>query len=829
VQPLLQYEVRLLLRGKHPVNAKILIVEDERITALNLEERLKKLGYGVVGNVGSAERALELIAGAKPDVVLMDIQLDGVMDGISAAHIVREEYGIPVVYLTANADAATLERAVQSVPFAYLLKPFEPRELDATLRVVLARHQLEQAHRADDLRLRLAFDAAEMGGWEIDPVNGMVRRSGHTDQLFGLESSPLDLPLETFLERVVDADRETLRALLHNCHKEGKLFSTEFRCQREVHSNDDEIVWLKAEGRMFKLQEGLRVIGVLQDISAAKTSEAQLRLAAEVFNNTGEALFITDSDGLILTVNSAYGAIMDTSQNDSVGRLWPVFEPGNVVGASLLTQLKKTGYWQGEIQARRVSGETFPIWLNISATHTADGAAQHFVGMFSDMSALREAQGRLKKLAYYDALTELPNRVLLLDRLQHAIDRADRTGGQVGLLFLDLDHFKQVNDSLGHDAGDACLQEAARRMRCAVRAEDTVARLSGDEFMVLLDVVTQSEQAATVAAKLIEALSEPFLIKGQAHHLSASIGIALYPQDDATAMGLLKSADIAMYDAKTQGRQRYRFFNQALSQQLSQALLVEHKLHQALTGNELVLHYQPQLDRHGRWCAAEALLRWAEPGAGLHYPLAFLAVADNAGLMPQITQWVLDEACRQMADWRSRGIVLDRLAINVPPQVMCDPGFPQRVSDALAHYNLPAGSLEIELTEVALQTGSACIDTMYVLAALGIALALDDFGTGYSSMKSLKHLPLHCIKIDHEFVADMLTDPTDAAITDTVLTLARNLNMETVAEGVETKAQRDYLLERNCHLLQGYLFSHPLPAEAFETQFRLSLATEAAH
>jgi diguanylate cyclase (GGDEF)-like protein/PAS domain S-box-containing protein len=793
------------------MKARILIVEDERITALNIEQRLKQLGYDVIGNVASGEEAVTRADALRPDLTLMDIHLAGQMDGIDAAQVLRSQFDIPVIFLTAYADEPTLARAELNSPYGYLLKPFQPRELDATLRMALARHQSEIALRDSERRLKLAFDAVRMGSWEVDPVNGEFKRSGHTDELVGLDSNTLDATIAGFLADVVDEDRGALEALLHNTAADSDILRMEFRRRLP----DGKIVWLKAEGKLFQLPEGSRLIGVLRDISADKQAEAKLRQAAEVFENTREAIFIADADAHIEAVNPAYARLTGYSANECRGKNWAVLQGSELMSMSLLQQLIDSGHWQGEMPVRNKHGELSPVWLNISVITDAQQRICNYIGVLTDISELRAAQEKLAQLAYFDTLTGLPNRQLLADRLHQEIERARRNKTHLALLYIDLDHFKHVNDTLGHEAGDACLKEMARRMKHVVREADTVARLAGDEFIVLLPDIELPEVAARVAVKLVDALIVPFTIGGHPVCLSASIGIAHYPGDGGDPGELMKAADIAMYDAKNHGRNRYRFYRSELSDHLSQVLDIEHRLRQALLNDELVLHYQPQVDELGRILSAEALIRWNEPGHGLRQPIEFLASAEEVGLMRDISNWVLDRACRQMAEWQAQKLTLTRIAVNIPPQVLADTRFLATLEQTLERYGLSSLDIEIELTEHAFQTGSECIATLEHLSRLGVSIAVDDFGMGFSCLNSLKQLPLASLKIDREFVKDMLTDPANAAIAETILTLARAHKLEVIAEGVETQAQHDFLVARGCTMFQGYLYSRALPATAF--------------
>ena len=787
------------------MTANVLIVEDERITALNIEERLRKLGYGIAGNVASAEKALSLACQTRPDIALMDIHLAGEMDGIEAARRLRDEHHVPVVFLTANADQATMSRAEGSGPYGYLLKPFDPRELDAAIRIGVTRHRAENALSASEERLQLALEAAELGSWELDTASGQVKRGGRTDRLFGIPSETLHLEVQDFCARVHPEDREAVRRATESA-AESYLFRVEFRRNGEAQPAH----WLVAQGKRF----GNRLVGVVQDVTERRVAERRLQQARAVFDHTAEAIVILDHERHVQAVNPAFRSITGYTADEVTGH--PLTELcAEATEPVWATAAGAGGHWQGEVRLRRKDGETFPAWLNTNDVQAGDGQA---VVVFSDISALKEAERRLSEIAYYDALTDLPNRLLFRDRLEHALKGAQRSGRQVALLFLDLDRFKTINDTLGHEVGDRLLCEIARRVVESLRSEDTAARLGGDEFVVLLDRLRGPEDAGLVAGKLLAEIERPFEIAGRTLEISASIGISVFPQDGEDFGALLKAADIAMYAAKAQGCGRYRYHTAEMSRRLGEILETESGLRQALSRGEFVLHYQPQVGGGGRVRGAEALVRWQHPERGLVAPGEFIAVAEEAGLIEAIGEWVLHTACREAAAWRARGLPFGRVAVNLSPLQMRQPRVVESVRAALVASGLPAAMLELEITESALQTGGPAADVLTQLKALGVEIAIDDFGTGYSCLNSLKQLPIDRLKIDRSFVRDVPGDADDTAIVEAILAMSHSLGLGVLAEGVETEAQRDYLLAHGCHDMQGFLFSRPLPAPEFARQ-----------
>jgi two-component system CheB/CheR fusion protein len=559
------------------------------------------------------------------------------------------------------------------------------------------------------------------------------------------------------------------------------------------------------------------------DITARKDAENQLRLAARVFDHSGEGIVITDPDGQIMTVNEAFSTVTGYSEHEVIGKRTSLLRSGKHTEEfyiEMWQQIDSKGWWQGEIWNKRKNGEIYPEWLTINSVKDIHGQLLHYVGIFSDISVVKESQKRIEYLATHDELTGLPNRALYNDRLKLAIAKAGRSKTQVAVMFVDVDNFKIINDSMGHDVGDQLLRQAAGRITNCVRAGDTVARLGGDEFTILLENTNAVEASAT-AQRIINELSLPHVLEERKVYTTVSLGICLYPDDGVDSQTLLKNADVAMYRAKDSGKNNYQFFTEELKTITSERLFYASDLRQALERGQLFLVYQPQIDiETGLAIGMEALLRWRHPERGLVPPNRFIPVAEETGLIDVVGDWVLDNVCQQIGAWKSVGLEPPRISVNLSPRQLRKIQLPEKIQHLLDKYSLESKSLALEFTEHALLENVDYVLTMLnQLKSLGLHLSLDDFGTGYSSLSYLKRYSLDEIKIDRSFVDGIASEPHDLAIANAIIVMASALGMRVVAEGVETEEQKQTLLACGCSTAQGYLFSHPLPVGEVEVYF----------
>lgn len=561
----------------------------------------------------------------------------------------------------------------------------------------------------------------------------------------------------------------------------------------------------------------LRAHQALRDLAL---NAMRMRLAASVFEASNDAILVCDRHNRIISSNPAFSRITGYPAQDVLGQ-----DPSLLfadIGARIQYQtmwetLPANNSWQGEFACRRANDEPYPAWFSMSVCRDAEGEPEHFVALFSDISLRKVQEQRIAHLAFHDELTDLPNRRLVNDRLAVALAQAQRDGSRVAVLFVDVDRFKNINDSLGHASGDQLLRQVARRLQGALRGGDTVGRMGGDEFVLLCPGAGHGAAIAARAQDMLAQLVQPYEIMGMQLHVSASMGIACHPEDGDTPEVLVRNADAAMYLAKEKGRNNFQFYAPELNASILSRLKLEMQLREALAAQQFELFYQPKLAMPGgRLCGAEALIRWRNGDGQLVPPNLFIPVAEECGLIGAIGDWVLAEACRQHAAWRAAGLPVPALAVNVSARQFAQAGYAENMGRVLAELGTPPGAIELELTESMLMSDvRRTAATLDQLKNLGFTIAIDDFGTGFSSLNYLRHFRLDVLKIDQSFVRELLQDRAALAIVQSIIALARALNLATVAEGVETEAQRAVLQEQGCQAMQGYLFAKPMPAADF--------------
>jgi diguanylate cyclase (GGDEF)-like protein/PAS domain S-box-containing protein len=606
-------------------------------------------------------------------------------------------------------------------------------------------------------------------------------------------------------------DYESAGARQYSTLGSGEYFSEE----RNYRRKDGSLFWCMVSGCAIdqnRPNEGS--IWVYADISARKEAEEKLRLSATVLEHIADGVMVIDDKGTIVAVNPAFTQITGYTEAEALGRDRSLTRSGRhdeAFHAELWRELVEHGYWRGEIWSTRKSGELYLEWLTLTAVRDTRGTTTHYVGVFSDITLVKESQEKLDHLAHHDPLTQLPNRLLFHDRLQHAIQRATRGNEQLALLFIDLDRFKNVNDTLGHHIGDELLKQVAHALSDKLREGDTLARLGGDEFIVLLEDVEGQYGAGQVAEKLVAMFEHPFMVAGHELFVTCSVGISVFPTDAADLNMLIRNADVAMYQAKARGRNGYRFYQPSMTGEGVERLRLETYLRRSIEKEEVFLNFQPQVEIDtGKLLGVEALVRWNHPELGLVPPHRFIPLAEDTGFINQLGQWVLYEACRQMVRWEEAGLHVPKMAVNLSAKQFERGSMVNTVADILRETGLAPHRLQLEVTEsVIMNTGDA-LAFINDLHAVGVSLAIDDFGTGYSSLAYLKQMPVQTLKIDRSFIKDISTDVNDEAIAIAIIQLGRSMNLSVIAEGVETEQQAAFLLRHGCNQAQGFYYSRPV-------------------
>ena len=687
--------------------------------------------------------------------------------------------------------------------------------LRAAELAAVARRSEEEALRRSEAQFRNLVETTQDWFWETDPEGCFTYVSPRVQDLLGYSPEslygkrPFDLMHPAEAKRVA----AILRPLVQQRQPLRLVENTMLaRNGRALVHETSGIPFFDHDGRL----QGYR--GINRDISRRVEGQQKLRLAAQILEQTPEGVVVTDTQTRVLSVNRAFERTTGYSAADILGKTPHTLASGRHDQAfyrRMWEEINSSGSWQGEIWNRRKSGDIYPEWLNITAIRDDSGTVTHYAAIFSAIGTQEHVRKRLHNLAYYDALTELPNRELFHDRLTNALVGAARDRHSVALLFFDLDRFKNINDTLGHTVGDELLKAVAARLPEVIRDSDTVARLGGDEFTIILPNVHSPSEAGVVASKVLAAFQRNFHIAEQELFVTTSIGIALFPQDAVDVELLLRNADTAMYRAKELGRNNYQFYDSHMSSGFAERIALENDLRKAVENAEFSLMYQPQFDIGSRRVVGmEALLRWTHPGRGPISPAQFIPIAEESGLILPLGIWVLEQSCAQARRWLEQGRRDFRVAVNVSAVQLRFPGFIDTVVQVLQRTGCPPLHLELELTESSLMENvEIAMETLLQLSRLGVALSIDDFGTGYSSLGYLKRLTLDKLKIDKSFIDDVLDDRSDAEITATIVMMAHNLGLRVIAEGVESDGQLAFLRQLGCDEVQGYLFGKPQPAE----------------
>lgn len=701
----------------------------------------------------------------------------------------------------------------------------------STLALLIERQQTADRLRTSEANLAKAQHIAQLGYWDWHIQENTLFWSDQVYRIFDLAPTILPPTYDDFLSHVHPDDRARVEKAVGQSLTTHAPYSIAHRIVRR----DGTYRVVNEQGEVSFDDDGrpTRMFGTVQDITLLKHSEQQLDLASRVFDNSIEGITITDANGVIQSVNRAFTYITGYSSEEAVGKKPNILKSDRHDDAFYQTMwqtLLNTGRWEGEIWNRKKNGEVYPEWLTITVITDDFGNISHHVAVFHDISEVRGFEEQLHFQAHHDALTGLPNRTLLLDRLSVAISHAQRSLKQVAVLTIDLDNFKHVNDSLGHTVGDLMLQQVAERLSASLPQDTTIARLGGDDFAVLLEQMSNAQEAIPLAETIIGAFAQPFNLSIYETVITVSIGITFYPGDGNDAGILLKNAELAMYRAKEDGKNKYQLFTKTMNAQVMHRLSLENNLRKALDRKQFQVFYQPKVSlATGRIVGMEALARWRAADGRLISPLDFIPLAEETGLIVSIGEQVLRQACLAARVWLRDHDDRLALSVNLSPKQFMQKNLLSSVVTILRETDFPPDRLELEITESAVMVNEeAAIALLLEFKALGIRLALDDFGTGYSSLHYLRKLPFDTIKMDRSFVKDLPDEPSSVAIAMTILTLANSLGMEMVAEGVETVEQLTFLQSRNCTEIQGYLFSPPVPAAEFDVMLRDRLNPDAS-
>jgi diguanylate cyclase (GGDEF)-like protein/PAS domain S-box-containing protein len=694
------------------------------------------------------------------------------------------------------------------------------KDIACRLASILDATHLQRKLKQSEERLRLALKGARVGLWDWNIQTGEAYFSPLWQTMLGFKRGEIAPNFLSWKNRIHPEDvGAVLQKVDESLIGQRSFYETEFR----LRSKDRSWVWIQARGEVVKWDKAgkpLRAVGTHTDISQRKQTEEKLKLDAVVFENTSEGVIITDTENRILAVNKAFTEITGYEAAEMIGKTPQILYAGEQCKQSysdIKALMEVSGHWQGEIWNRRKQGEIYPQWSNISQVKDENGRVSHYVYVFTDITILKESQDKLEHLAHHDPLTNLPNRLLFSIRLEHALARCRREGGKVAVLFFDLDRFKHINDSLGHPVGDQLLICVSERLRNTIREEDAVARLSGDEFMVLLEGLAVAEDVVNVAKKTLQALAKPFDLNTHVVYITCSIGISLFPDDAPDSEILLKNADTALYRAKDRGRNSFQFFTKELTVAAKHRVMLESSLRHAIEDDTLELFYQPQVSLStDNIVGAEALVRWQHPQLGLLTPERFLPVAEETGIVLELGNWVLHRACTQAKIWQQHGLPQLRIAVNISPLQVARGGLLEIVQRVLEDSGLEPCYLELEITEgLLLERTEQTFNTLNSLTELGVSLAIDDFGKGYSSLNYLKRFNLHTLKIDQSFIQNIPNDSNDMAIVRAIIALAKSLRLNVIAEGVETRAQQQVLRAHGCDQVQGFLFAAPVEVSKF--------------
>ncbi len=821
---------------KNTLTLRILLVEDNKHDRLAFERAFSKSHVCAEVTVRCrAEDAMRLLEkdAAAFDVVVSDNGLPGRSGLDFCKQLLERKIPLPLVLLTGAGNEETAVEALKAGIDEYVIKDASNHYselLPYTLEGVVKKYQekqrgrqMEAALRRSEKSLAEAQEIAGIGSWTWDLRTGEQIWSAQTYQLFGFKPDEAVQSFEVMLAAVHEDDRAAFRALNETAVLEQKPYDLEVR----IFGRDAQERVIRAQGRAYADASGqtYKMAGTLQDITDRKRVDEKLKLSAKVIENIVEGVMITDQNAIIQSVNPAFSEITGYSADEAIGKKTTILRSGkhdNAFYEAMWSMLLEKGRWEGEIWNRRKNGEIYPERLTITEIKNSLGRVTQYAAVFYDITEIKQNERQIAYKAYHDALTGLPNRQLFYDRLQQTIRHSERANTLFALLYIDLDDFKIINDSKGHSVGDFFLKEMARRLKTCARSGDTVSRLGGDEFTIILDKLGEEEEAALVAGRIVASISTPFRYQNEMIYASVSIGIALYPANGNSTEVLLKNADIAMYHAKETGKNNFHFFTQSLNEKIIKQVALEKALRKGMDCKALETHYQPIIRLRDRHIAGmEALVRWPQGDGRSVAPATFIPLAEEKGIIFEIDKLMIENVClfiRKMKRAVTESRQPLRVSVNISAVDFEHFDLCTHLSGLVARYGLSPQNIGVEITESAvIRNLRLAIRNLNRLRKNGFRVSIDDFGTGYSSLNYLARLPIDVLKIDGSFVVGLPGNKSNNAIAKAIVYMAHEMNIEVVAEGVETEAQLDFLCAIGCDYIQGYIFSPPLEEKKMAT------------
>lgn len=805
----------------------ILYLEDDIPLGNLVKRKLERKGYYVELSTDGMD-CLKKLRNDVVDLFIVDFQAPS-LNGLEVLSALKKQSIMPLsIMVSGNRDAHIVIEAMKLGCSDYVIKEIN-NYIDLLLvsvEKVLEKQALINAKELAEYELiknkqnlERAQKLAKVGSWEYYPGDQAAYWSEQEYLNFNCELS--DTPdFHKYIRYIHPDDKARVKKINANCLEKKQAVDFDFRLLfddnsiRHLHSHTQ--VDVDSDNQIT------RIFGITKDITNEVNAAAKLKQAATVFNSTTEAIFITDENNLISSINPAYTVTTGYTEEDALGKDPAILNSGHhdkEFFNQFWIELKTRGQWQGEIWNRHKDGHIFPVWQSITAIKDDSGKIIQFVSIFNDISSRKADEELIRYQANYDSLTGLPNRNLFLDRINIALKQAQRHKNQLALLLLDLDRFKWINDTLGHKTGDIILQETAKRLIKSVRDSDTVARLGGDEFAIIMPEISHYSDTEIIANKIFSAFKAPLSLEGHEIHISGSIGITLFPDDGDNVESLQMNADSAMYYAKEDGRNRYHYFTPRLQAKAERHLLLVNYLQQALHKDEFEIYYQPIIDQFTHQIiSAEALIRWYQPQLGFISPEEFIPLAENSGLIRAIGNWVVLRVAENMQRWQELGLKPINVSINKSAHQFSKNNCDKDWLTIFKQHNIDVSRITVEITEsVFMEKGHDYVASLSAMQKQGMKISLDDFGTGYSSLSYLKRFPVDFLKIDRSFIHDVTKDSDDAMLVEMILSLADKMNIQVVAEGVETIEQLNFLKRNNCRYIQGYFFSTPLALDEFET------------